>query len=144
MEKGPFPKYSQRYWSIPSIDYQPCHASICAADVLCHTINLSENITWGSGNLSFKFHTKRFCWSKVHGREKKMANTSMAQNTDMLYLFVTDAAECGSVLFSHAREACYGIKICIYNTVSNHYNNACHASLFFYTTHLVHLMHNIT
>ena len=75
-----------------------------AVDILCQTINLSQNIMWSSANPSINMQHKHTGQSVVHGR-KKTLDATLAKNTDMLHLFLTDATERGLPLFFHAWEA---------------------------------------
>ena len=72
---------------LPSYPYkissqQPSSAMPCIdlmLDVLCRTINPSQNITWGAANPSVNMHIKCTQRNIVPGREKKTAVASLAK-----------------------------------------------------------------
>ena len=79
-------------------------SGLSRSDVLCQCGNLSQ-IMWGLGNPSINFHIKWFCWTKVHSKEKKTADASLAKTLIYCTIFVTDPTERGCPLFLHASEA---------------------------------------
>ena len=80
-------------------------------DVLCQTISSSQHITWGLLNTE---RSNNADFPNLMSRSREDDGGCLpSQNSDMPHLFVTNATERRSPLFSCAREA--WIRLCVYD-----------------------------